>query len=741
MPPKKKRATGTLCPAAKSGGRRVPKPSHALPTTPATGFLTLTSNSGRFRDFLRNIGLTNTNEINETRAKLNAEAAKKANFISLNPAAPAATNDTSIPPPAPTDDPEEPPDMRTRGAWDKNLANANRQNALPEVDISSDDVSFESKTSNKRKSALRRPSDLIDHDAIDNSRVKRRRTIRKKSVAFAAPEDTYSEGPISPPPTDADERSDKENYSDEAGNMEAPARPKLKLMFSGTQHPPSSPPTATPAATPTLRLSIGNKGKDVSAKKRKREDGDVGRSVSMDTPLTAGAGKIRFTNKRASIAQTPVTPAINLKAKGKVQKRKLGVGYDSELSESERDPVILEGMMLRMLPGPDCDYIRDAINKGTMGISKAQGGADVSVRVLDDRGRRCVVRVRQTQYAASLVDLPCLIEGMKSWDGKRFIKSIDVCQMLLVLGKVSTDEEAKKYALPAEVDPKTYAYAHGITAPMQWVRKRRFDRTKRKSTHKIEAVERRVNQLDQLDAEAISTSYEILDYDPKETGEDGQEYSESQEGDEEEESEGEEEEDEEGYFEFDPHPEAQRHVGDDEVDELEALMGGGDDEDDVDTSMAEASNIANGHHVDSSGFATSDANSPDVTGSAAPTTAPTPAGEVSTPAGPSEAEGGDDSDDGDAEDDDADHGEQNEQDEKNAATKERISTLQTKIDEQRKQLEKTTTNIIRKRIAQNIQKLETEISMLNRELNGGKDRDGEEDGEDDEEDGADGGGD
>ncbi|KPI45006.1 Transcription initiation factor TFIID subunit 7 [Cyphellophora attinorum] len=701
MSPKKKRASGTRRPAAKLGGTR----------------------------------------ISETRAKLNAEAAKKANFISFDPALPTAPKDTSLPPPAPTGDPKEPPDMRTLGAWDKNLANANRQNAPSEVDISSDDVSFESKTSNKRKSALRRPSHLIDHEALDNSRAKRRRTNRKKSVAFVAPEDTYSEGPISPPPTDADERSDKENYSND-DDMEAPARPKLKLMFSGTQQPPSSPPTATPAATPTLRLSIGNKGKDGSAKKRKREDNDVGRSVSMDTPLTAGAGKIRFTNKRASIAQTPVTPAINLKAKGKVQKRKLGVGYDSELSESERDPVILEGMMLRMLPGPDCDYIRDAINKGTMGISKAQGGADISVRVLDDRGRRCVVRVRQTQYAASLVDLPCLIEGMKSWDGKRFIKSIDVCQMLLVLGKVSTDEEAKKYPLPEEVDPKTYAYAHGITAPMHWVRKRRFDRTKRKSTHHIEAVERRVNQLDQMDAEAFSTSYTILDYDPKERGEDGDQYSESQEAEEDEE-EDEDEEEEEGYFEYDPHPEAaQRHVGDDEVDELEALMGGGDDEDDADISMAEASHgIANGHHVDSSGFATSDANSPDVTGSAAPTTAATPAGEVSTPAGPSEAEGGDDSDDGDAEDDDADHGEQNEQDEKNAATKERISTLQTKIDEQRKQLEKTTTNIIRKRIAQNIQKLETEISMLNRELNGGKDDDGEEDGDEDEEEGADGGGD
>jgi TATA-binding protein-associated factor Taf7 len=33
------------------------------------------------------------------------------------------------------------------------------------------------------------------------------------------------------------------------------------------------------------------------------------------------------------------------------------------------------------------------------------------------------------------VDLPCIVEGMKSWDRRGWYKSADICQMLLVLGR------------------------------------------------------------------------------------------------------------------------------------------------------------------------------------------------------------------------------------------------------------------------------------------------------------------
>jgi transcription initiation factor TFIID subunit 7 len=65
--------------------------------------------------------------------------------------------------------------------------------------------------------------------------------------------------------------------------------------------------------------------------------------------------------------------------------------------------------------------------------------------------------------------------------------------MLLVLGRCSSDEEAKTYALPREVDKKTLQYGHGLTPPMHWVRKRRF--RKRLSYKTIANVDEEVERL------------------------------------------------------------------------------------------------------------------------------------------------------------------------------------------------------------------------------------------------------
>ena len=204
---------------------------------------------------------------------------------------------------------------------------------------------------------------------------------------------------------------------------------------------------------------------------------------------------------------------MNLKVRGKIPKRPKGIGYDSEASDREADPTITENFILRMQPGEDCDYLREAVANNNFG-PRGKGGADVRLRFIRADARRAMLTIRGRHYAAALVDLPCVIEAMKSWEKKgSWMKSADVCQMLVVLGRIEKEEEAMNYDLPTqkgELDEKTWAWAHGLTPPMRWVRKRRF--RKRISVKTVMEVESEVERLLRADEEAEGeTTYEIID--------------------------------------------------------------------------------------------------------------------------------------------------------------------------------------------------------------------------------------
>ncbi|KAI1907832.1 hypothetical protein LOZ12_004179 [Ophidiomyces ophidiicola] len=311
-----------------------------------------------------------------------------------------------------------------------------------------------------------------------------------------------------------------------------PGKPSLKLTFSKPKvpqiptHPPASPsPAATPSpAVPKLKLKIGpkqpsqpatetaptpkpkkapkqasSKPTPRSTKKRVRDSTEPAAASTAPTPAV----------KRIKFSKKPL-PSIRLKSKGEPPRRPRGVGYDSEASDAEIDPALEEEFILRMPPGEDCDYVRQAVEEKRFG-PRSQGGADISFKALTRDGRRATVTVRGKIYAASLVDLPCIIEGMKSWDKRSWYKTADICQMLLVLGQVKSEEEARQYPLPKDVEQSTYQYAHGLTPPMHWVRKRRF--RERISNRTIEAVELEVARLLKEDAEAIAPpEFEILDH-------------------------------------------------------------------------------------------------------------------------------------------------------------------------------------------------------------------------------------
>jgi len=223
--------------------------------------------------------------------------------------------------------------------------------------------------------------------------------------------------------------------------------------------------------------------------------------LSIGNPSTVGP--------TSAAPKTPGTVILKTKLKGRLPPRPQGVGYDSEASDREEDPAIEEQFVIRMIPGPDCDYLRDCVIGKKFGIPKSQGGADIYMRFFHENGRRGIIKIKDKIYATTLVDLPCIVEGMKSWDKRGWWKSADICQLLLVFAPVEREEEAKTINLPTGVDPVTFQYPHGLTAPMHYARKRVFRKRVSKTT--IEAVEDEVERLLREDDLAEGSRFEMVD--------------------------------------------------------------------------------------------------------------------------------------------------------------------------------------------------------------------------------------
>ncbi len=294
------------------------------------------------------------------------------------------------------------------------------------------------------------------------------------------------------------------------------AIPKLKLKLGSAPKPPqdsSAPPPTLPKTKagrkpktdkPRRISQPTSKKRDLEASIQSDDEDEGGPSASNSAPL-ANVKRIKLNTR------SPSTPFIRLKGRGRPPVRPYGVGYDSEASDREEDPAIEEEFMLRMTPGPDCDYLRQAVQERRFG-PRSEGGADVRMRFLDTDGRRAVVTIQGRHYAATMVDLPCIIEAMKSWDRRGWWKTADICQMLLVLGRVEKEEDANHYPLPTrDLDVKTWQYAHGLTPPMHWVRRRRF--RKRASKPAIEEVEDKVEELLRKDDECEESHCQMVDED------------------------------------------------------------------------------------------------------------------------------------------------------------------------------------------------------------------------------------
>ena len=233
--------------------------------------------------------------------------------------------------------------------------------------------------------------------------------------------------------------------------------------------------------------------------------------VQPHQPPRQNSMKIVIKNPNDPKAPRAAPAILKVVGRGRPPVRPPGVGYDSEAEEAEKDPAIESQFVLRMAPGPDNDLLRKAIEEKTIGKSAGNGGPGVQFRFFDREGRKAMITIQGRLYAATMVELPCVIESLKSWNKKDWVKSADVCQMLLVLGRVNSEEEAKKFTRPRDIEPESHRYPHGLTPPMRWARKRRF--RPRKSYLDVERIETSTEDLLRLDENAEEVDFKLIDSD------------------------------------------------------------------------------------------------------------------------------------------------------------------------------------------------------------------------------------
>lgn len=227
------------------------------------------------------------------------------------------------------------------------------------------------------------------------------------------------------------------------------------------------------------------------------------------------------------------TPRIRLKPI-----RVPGESYDSEDSELEDDPLIEEGIILRVLPDIQAEFVKNSIDSGDYsGVSIKWKGQN-----------HAIVFINNVKYGAILVNLPTIIETHKSVDRKNLLKTFDISQMLLCIKIIDQEEEVfnlmsndtedlvSKFFedYQGEIDDnklknfkgynggpltdaetkylkqialKSYDYKHGITPPLYNVRNRRFRR--KMNPTEFSYVESVVETLLKQDEEAEEITYEL----------------------------------------------------------------------------------------------------------------------------------------------------------------------------------------------------------------------------------------
>nr|XP_023013480.1 transcription initiation factor TFIID subunit 7 [Leptinotarsa decemlineata] len=170
-------------------------------------------------------------------------------------------------------------------------------------------------------------------------------------------------------------------------------------------------------------------------------------------------------------------------------------------------PAELESQFILRLPAEPARILREAIRNNSTLKDR------VTIKLENDM-RHGEVRVDHWLMSAKVVDLPTIVESLKTIDGKGFYKTADICQMLICReddDQTTTDEDSpqKKKKDPNKVEKK-YLWPHGITPPTKNVRKRRFRKTLKKKYVEAPEIEKEVKRLLRLDNDAVGIKWDVI---------------------------------------------------------------------------------------------------------------------------------------------------------------------------------------------------------------------------------------
>ncbi|XP_043254100.1 transcription initiation factor TFIID subunit 7 [Colletes gigas] len=178
-------------------------------------------------------------------------------------------------------------------------------------------------------------------------------------------------------------------------------------------------------------------------------------------------------------------------------------------SKSRSEPLVeLESQFILRLPPEPSRVLREILRSGLPLKDR------LSIKLENDM-RYGEVRFDHWLLHTKVVDLPTIVESLKTIDNKSFYKTADVCQLLICKEEddhTTTDEESpvrQKKKDPNKVDKK-FLWPHGITPPTKNVRRRRFRKTLKKKYVEAPEIEKEVKRLLRVDNDAVNVKWEVI---------------------------------------------------------------------------------------------------------------------------------------------------------------------------------------------------------------------------------------
>ncbi|KAL6439337.1 transcription initiation factor TFIID subunit 7 [Cataglyphis hispanica] len=177
--------------------------------------------------------------------------------------------------------------------------------------------------------------------------------------------------------------------------------------------------------------------------------------------------------------------------------------------KSRNEPQVeLESQFIMRLPPEPARVLRETLRSGLP-------LKDRLMIKLENDMRYGEVRFDHWLLHTKVVDLPTIVESLKTIDNKSFYKTADICQMLICKEEddhTATDEESpvkQKKKDPNKVDKK-FLWPHGITPPTKNVRRRRFRKTLKKKYVEAPEIEKEVKRLLREDNDAVNVKWEVI---------------------------------------------------------------------------------------------------------------------------------------------------------------------------------------------------------------------------------------